>query len=92
MLNVALFGKTAGQWREENPALKGNIRDYAAIEQLVVLSNLESLNSVFIRQGLSQGERLPRLNETAIIQMKSLSGTPALKNLGTKESPAKYSV
>jgi hypothetical protein len=78
MLNVALFGKTAREWRELNPDAEGNIRDHANLEQLVVLSNLESLNSVFIRQGLSQSDRLVRLNEIAITQMRSLLSSPAL--------------
>jgi len=72
LLNMALFGKTAADWRNENPDKKGNIRDYASIEHLVVLTNLESLNSVFIRQGLSQSDRLRQLNGIAIMQMKSL--------------------
>ena len=66
MLNVALFGMTANQWRENNSDKKGNIRDYATIEQLVVLSNLESINAVLIHQGLKQSERLEQLNKTAI--------------------------
>ncbi len=69
MLNVAMFGKTAKQWREENPDLKGNIRDYATINQLICLSNMENLNSVFINDGLPQGERLVKLNKIAIQQM-----------------------
>jgi KilA-N domain len=72
MLNVALFGKTAKQWRDENATLTGNIRDVATIEQLVVLSNMESINAVFIGQGLSQNNRLLELNKMAITQMKSL--------------------
>jgi hypothetical protein len=72
LLNVALFGKTAAQWRSENPDSKGNIRDYATLEQLVVLSNMESINALLIRQGLAQGERLIQLNTVAITQMKSL--------------------
>ena len=92
ILNMALFGKTAGQWREAHPGVTGNIRDCATIEQLVVLSNLASINSVFIRQGLPQSQRLRQLNATAIIQMKSLSGAATLKKLGTKERPVKYSV
>ena len=70
---MALFGKTAKEWRDENPSNKGNIRDYATIEQLVVLSNLESLNAVMISQNISQSERLVKLNETAISQMKALA-------------------
>ena len=72
MLNVAMFGKTAKQWREENPALKGNIRDYATINQLICLSNMENLNAVFINDGLAQSERLIKLNKIAIQQMKVL--------------------
>jgi len=72
MLNMALFGKTALQWRIINPDVKGNIRDVASINQLVVLSNLESINAVLIHQGLSQAERLQQLNRIAIMQMKSL--------------------
>ena len=74
MLNMALFGKTALQWRNENPDAEGNIRDMASIEQLVVLSNLESINAVLINQGLPQPERLRQLNHVAITQMKSLIG------------------
>ncbi|MDD3050178.1 MAG: KilA-N domain-containing protein [Candidatus Cloacimonetes bacterium] len=81
MLNVALFGKTAKQWREENPASKGNIRDEATIEQLVVLSNMESINAVFINQGLAQSQRLLELNKMAITQMKSLLNNRAVRKL-----------
>ena len=81
LLNVALFGQTAKQWRTENPNLEGNIRDAATIEQLVVLSNLESLNSVFIHQGQSQSERLIQLNTIAITQMKALVNNKQIKNL-----------
>ena len=72
MLNVAMFGMTAKQWRDANPALKGNIRDYATINQLICLSNMENLNSVFINEGLSQSVRLEKLNKIAIQQMKVL--------------------
>jgi len=72
LLNTALFGMTAAQWRTSNPDKQGNIRDYATLEQLVVLSNMESINALLIRQGLPQGERLIQLNNTAITQMKSL--------------------
>ncbi len=72
MLNVALFGMTAREWREANPDLKGNIRDYATINQLICLSNMENLNSVFINDKIPQGERLERLNKIAIQQMKVL--------------------
>ncbi len=81
LLNVALFGKTAKQWREENPELDGNIRDHALIEQLVVLSNMESINALLIHQGLAQNERIIYLNQTAIQQMKSLLNYPAVKKL-----------
>lgn len=72
MLNVALFGMTAAEWRKSNPDLKGNIRDYANINQLICLSNMENLNSVFINDGISQEERLERLNKIAIQQMNVL--------------------
>lgn len=72
MLNVALFGMTAAEWRKANPDLKGNIRDYANINQLICLSNMENLNSVFIHDGISQAERLERLNKIAIQQMNVL--------------------
>lgn len=81
ILNVALFGKTAKQWRNENPYLKGNIRDTATIEQLVVLSNLESMNAVLIHKGLSQSERLIELNKMAISQMKSLVNNNKIQKL-----------
>ena len=81
VLNVALFGKTAKEWREENPGKSGNVRDYATLEQLVVLTNLESINSVLIRQELPQGERLIKLNEIAITQMKSLLSSNSIKRL-----------
>ena len=72
MLNVAMFGMTAKQWREANQDLKGNIRDYATINQLICLSNMENLNAVFINDGLPQTERLEKLNKIAIQQMKVL--------------------
>ena len=72
LLNVALFGITAKQWKDENSNLKGNMRDYVTIEQLVVLSNIESINAFLIEQGLTEKERLIQLNRVAIIQMKSL--------------------
>jgi len=81
MLNMALFGTTALQWRNENPDAEGNIRDMATIEQLVVLSNMESINAVLIHQSLQQSERLMQLNKIAIIQMKSLLGNKNLKKL-----------
>lgn len=81
LLNVALFGKTAKQWRLENPKIKGNIRDEATIEQLVVLSNMESINAVLIEQGHKQNHRLEQLNKIAITQMKSLIGNKHIKKL-----------
>lgn len=72
VLNVAMFGMTAKQWREQNPELRGNIRDYATINELICLSNMENLNAVFIDQGMEQGERLVKLNRIAIQQMRIL--------------------
>lgn len=87
LLNVALFGKTAAEWRSENPKLSGNVRDHATLEQLVVLSNLESLNSVLIHQGLSAPERLQQLNAIAIAQVRSLVASPTVKRLTTEKKP-----
>ena len=81
VLNVALFGKTAKEWRVQNANLEGNIRDYAQIEQLLVLANIESMNAEFIRMNLSQKERLLKLNQIAITQLKSLIGNSNLKKL-----------
>ena len=81
MLNMALFGITAKQWRDANPKSEGNIRDEASLEQLVVLSNMESINAVLIHQGLKQNDRLEQLNKIAITQMKSLAGNKNLKKL-----------
>lgn len=81
MLNMALFGITAKQWREANPEKQGNIRDDATIEQLVVLSNLESINAVLIHQGLPQSQRLKQLNQIAITQMNSLLANKQIKKL-----------
>ncbi|MBY0498582.1 MAG: KilA-N domain-containing protein [Nitrosomonas sp.] len=83
LLNVALFGITAAQWRQTNPDQTGNMRDAATLEQLVVLSNLESINAVLIHQGLSTPERLAQLNAIAITQMRSLVGIGTLKQLGS---------
>lgn len=74
VLNVALFGVTAKEWRDANPEMKGNIRDYANINQLICLSNMENLNAVFINKGMTQQERLIELNKIAIHQMKVLEG------------------
>ena len=81
VLNVALFGKTAKEWHDENLELKGNIRDYASINQLICLSNLENLNAVFINKGILQTERLKELNKIAIQQMKILESIEERKLL-----------
>ena len=81
VLNVALFGKTAKQWRDENSDKDGNIRDYADVTQLVILANLEGMNAEFIRQGLPQSKRLVQLNQIAIVQMKSLLDGVGAKHL-----------
>ncbi len=81
VLNVALFGKTAKDWRNENPKMDGNIRDYADVTQLVVLANLEGINAEFIRRNIPQGGRLLQLNEIAITQIKSLIGNSSIKKL-----------
>jgi hypothetical protein len=84
LLNVALFGKTAGEWKKDNVKTEGNIRDDATLEQLVVLTNLESINSILIKQCLPQSERLVKLNEIAISQIKSLVTNSSLKKLTSK--------
>ena len=81
MLNVAMFGMTAKMWREQHPELKGNIRDYASINELICLSNMENLNAVFIDQGIPQGERLVKLNQIAIQQMGVLESNSDNRNL-----------
>ena len=81
VLNVALFGITAKDWRDANPDLKGNIRDYATINQLICLSNLENLNAVFIQKGMEQSDRLTELNKIAIQQMKVLEAVEDRKLL-----------
>ncbi|MBN2729192.1 MAG: KilA-N domain-containing protein [Bacteroidales bacterium] len=81
VLNMALFGKTAKQWRDENPNEKGNVRDFASIQQLVVLSNLESINAMLIHQEIPQKDRLVQLNKMAISQMKSLVNNSNIKKL-----------
>ena len=81
ILNMALFGKTAKDWRDENPNEKGNIRDYANVSQLVCLANLENLNAHFIQQGLKQPDRLRILNNTAIQQMRLLTEDKTVKKL-----------
>ena len=84
LLNVALFGKTAKQWRDENPEEKGNIRDQATIHQLIILTNIESMNAELIRMEMPQSERLQQLNRMAITQLKSLLGNSALRLLEQK--------
>ena len=81
VLNVAMFGQTAKTWREQHPELKGNIRDYASINELICLSNMENLNAVFIDQGIPQGERLIKLNQIAIQQMRILENDENKKRL-----------
>lgn len=81
VLNVALFGQTAAQWRAANPGLEGNMREYATVEQLLVLANIEGMNAEFIHMGLPQGERLKRLNQIAIRQMQTLTTAMAPRQL-----------
>ncbi len=85
ILNVALFGKTAAQWRRENPDEKGNIRDFANVSQLVCLANMENLNAVFIDEGFEQADRLVRLNQIAIQQMTILLEDKNIDLLNAKE-------
>ena len=84
MLNVALFGMTAKEWRDANPSEQGNMRNHATLEQLVVLSNIESINALLIRNGLPLAERLTQLNNTAILQMKSLVEMGTAKKITQK--------
>ncbi len=91
LLNVALFGITAAQWRQANPDQDGNMRDAATLEQLVVLSNLESINAVLIHQGLGAKERVVQLNGIAITQMRSLVGLDALKQLTSSQAQKRVS-
>ena len=81
LLNVALFGQTAKQWRDLNPKLEDNMREYATIEQLLVLANIEGMNAEFIHMALTHGEPLKRLNEIAIRPMQVLTSAPAIKQL-----------
>ena len=80
-MNVALFGMTAKEWREQNPNKDGNMRDFATLEQLVVLSNMESINALLIQQKLTQAERLQQLNNTAITQMQTLLNSKTLQKI-----------
>jgi hypothetical protein len=81
VLNVALFGLTAKQWRDANPELEGNMREYATVEQLLVLANIEGMNAEFIHMGLAQGERLKRLNQIAIRQMETLAAHTSVRQI-----------
>ena len=81
VLNIAMFGMTAKQWRDANPDKKGNIRDYATINELICLSNMENLNAVFINDGMPQSERLIKLNQIAIHQMSILEDNEGRKLL-----------
>ncbi len=85
LLNIALFSMTAKQWREQNPDVKGNIRDSATSEQLLVLANMENLNAEYIKEGLPKGERLKKLNQLAIYQMELLVELPSINALGKGE-------
>ena len=89
VLNVALFGQTAKQWRDANPKLDGNMRDHATIEQLLVLANIEGMNAEFIHMSLAQGERLKRLNQIAIRQMQTLTAHTAVRQLGLPKEEKK---
>jgi hypothetical protein len=82
LINVALFGITAQYWKSENPTLEGNMRDHATLEQLVVLSNMESINALLIQQGLPSQERIMQLNQVAITQMRSLVASRQIKRIG----------
>ena len=82
LFNVALFGVTAQHWKKQHPTLEGNIRDHSTLEQLVVLSNMESINALLIQQGLPSHERIIQLNQVAITQMKSLVESKQFKFLG----------
>jgi len=84
VLNKALFNLTAKEWRDKNPKLEGNIRDYSNVCQLIVLANLESINAEYIKEGLTQKSRLLKLNQSAISQMKSLIGNSSIKKLEQK--------
>lgn len=85
LLNVALFGLTAREWRNKNPNKSRNIRDYATLEQLVVLSNMESINALLIEQELNKDRRLIELNKVAITQMKSLLNNKSIKKINDEE-------
>lgn len=86
VLNMALFGVTAGEWRDAHPGEKGNIRDYANVSQLICLSNLENLNALFINEGMPQSDRLVKLNRIAIQQLKLLTDDTKIKQLDSGAS------
>ena len=92
LLNVVLFGKTAKQWRTEHPGVKGNIRDYATIEQLLVLTNLENLNAYLVKQGVTQPERMKKLRDTVVYQLKTLSGSKGARELNYMHNQLKLPV
>lgn len=92
LLNVVLFGKTAKQWRIENPGIKGNIRDYATIEQLLVLTNLENLNAYLVNQGVPQPERMKKLRATVVYQLKTLSEGKGARELNYMHNQLKLPV
>ena len=92
LLNVVLFGKTAKQWRSENPGVKGNIRDYATIEQLLVLTNLENLNAYLVKQGIPQSERMRKLRDTVVYQLKTLAGSKGARELNYMHNQLKLPV
>lgn len=92
LLNVVLFGKTAKQWRSENPGVKGSIRDYATIEQLLVLTNLENLNAYLVKQGIPQSERMRKLRDTVVYQLKTLAGSKGARELNYMHNQLKLPV
>lgn len=89
VLNVALFGKTAKQWKQENPGVKGNMRDFASIEQLLVLANLENINALLIEQGVPQQERLEKLHATALYQIETITDSKSARVLNTMHDQLK---
>ena len=89
VLNVALFGKTAKQWKQENPGTKGNMRDFASIEQLLVLANLENINALLIEQGIPQQERLEKLHATALYQIETITDSKSARVLNTMHDQLK---
>lgn len=89
VLNVALFGKTAKQWKQENPDAKGNMRDFASIEQLLVLANLENINALLIEQGIPQQERLEKLHATALYQIMTITDSKSARVLNTMHDQLK---